>query len=152
MLNSGKTLLGQVQSSGGRVRFNKGTLQTWLIFCSWAVAANGPLPGALLGSFEEARSSFRKGVKFKPEGLEGVISVYDDRASYRVTDVSSVLARDLAVHLFSVIAFGTTGVLESELLAEELRAAPADRAQALMFEYIDRTHWGDHSSGKLQQR
>lgn len=72
VLQSGETLLRQIESSDGRVRFNKGTFQTWLIYCSWSARAAGPLPETLLSRFEEARLLFRRGMAFEPMGGRAV--------------------------------------------------------------------------------
>lgn len=108
---AGAELLRQINESDARVKFNKGTLQTWLIYCHWAPLADGSVPSTLLTQFEVDRALVKRGEQLADNGksraLAAMLRLYDDRASYRVTDVSSVLIRDLAVHLYSGARYGT---------------------------------------------
>ncbi len=143
---SGAELLGQIQDGGGRVKFNKGTLQTWLTYCYWSRLSIGPLPSGLLAAFERDRALVKRGESLssdaKSRAMAEVLRLYDDRASYRVTDVSSVLTRDLAVHLYSEAQFGSPPHRSSDLLLTELSRDPAS-VQALVAEYLERVRWGD---------
>ncbi|MHC9295973.1 DUF262 domain-containing protein [Mycobacterium sp. LTG2003] len=147
---AGHVLQEQISSVGDKVRFNKGTLQTWLIYSDWATAITGELPGHLLRNFESDRLALRRGESMveRPvsHGLQEVIRLYDDRASYRVTDVSSVLTRDLAIHLYSQANFSTPEVKRSNRLLSELASSPGERHQPLFFEFIDYRNWGDQLS------
>jgi hypothetical protein len=71
-----------------------------------------------------------------------MLRLYDDRASYRVTDVSSVLIRDLAVHLYSGARYGTPPHRDSSELLAALDKEP-DSAQTLVADYLERVRWGD---------
>jgi hypothetical protein len=137
----------QVETAGGRVKFNKGTMQTWFLYCFWAPRATGPLPKNLLAEFERVRAQVRRGerdeAETQQERLQGIVAVYDDRASYRVTDVSSVVARDLAIHLFSVAQYGTEPVKNSDRLVEDILGGSGGDANRQMFEYIADVEWGD---------
>jgi hypothetical protein len=143
---SGIELLQQINESGSRVKFNKGTLQTWLIYCHWAPLADGFVPAALLTQFEIDRALVKRGEQLPDSGkgrvLAAILRLYDDRASYRVTDVSSVLIRDLAVHLYSETQFGTPSHRASSGLLAALDAEP-DSAQTLVADYLERVRWGD---------
>ncbi|MBL7257238.1 DUF262 domain-containing protein [Paractinoplanes lichenicola] len=143
---AGEALRNQIDSLETRVKFNKGTLQTWLIYCYWAPLNTGPLPPDLLGRFEFERARLKRG-EVDDDGpdkrrLLDLVSLYDDRASYRVTDVSSVLARDVVVHLFSQAFFGTPGRRGSDDLLGLLRS-DSRPVQALVFDYVDSVQWGD---------
>jgi hypothetical protein len=143
---SGTELLRQIEESGGRVKFNKGTLQTWLIYCHWAPIAIGPIPSQLLGQFEIDRALVKKGEQ-PTDGDQGrapaeVLRLYDDRASYRVTDVSSVLIRDLAVHLYSETAFDSSSFRGSDELLARLGNDP-NATQTLVTEFLEQVRWGD---------
>lgn len=142
---SGGELLKQINQSDARVKFNKGTLQTWLIYCHWAPLALGQLPPALLVQFDVDRSIVKRGAQLSDSVtsrvLAEILRLYDDRASYRVTDVSSVLIRDLAVHLYSVAQFGTQPYRDSDELLVKLGSDPG-AAQALVAEYLERAQWG----------
>lgn len=143
---SGQLLLGQIDSGIERVKFNKGTLQTWLVYCYWAPHGTDSIPQELLHSFENDRARLRSGgtpdARREPH-LAEVIRIYDDRASYRVTDVSSVLARDLAVHLYSQALFGTRGVDGSSELLDDLARVRSGEVQGRFFEFIESSHWGE---------
>lgn len=142
---AGYELRRQIESSQGRVKFNKGTLQTWLVYCHWAPKMTGQLPPRLLHEFEANRIGAKHGQKLA-RGLSrtmfDVIRMYDDRASYRVTDVSSVLIRDLAIHLFSVDAFGTPARKRSDQLIWELDREP-EAISPLISAYMEEKSWGD---------
>lgn len=142
---AGYELRRQIESSEGRVKFNKGTLQTWLVYCHWAPKMTGQLPPRLLHEFETNRIGAKHGQKLA-RGLSrtmfDVIRMYDDRASYRVTDVSSVLIRDLAIHLFSVDAFGTASRKGSDQLMWELNREP-EAISPLISAYMEEISWGD---------
>lgn len=143
---AGRELRRQIESSEGRVKFNKGTLQTWLVYCHWAPKMTGPLPPQLLHEFEVSRVGAKHGGQKLVRGLTramfDVIRMYDDRASYRVTDVSSVLIRDLAIHLFSSDAFGTAPRKESDRLMWRLSNEP-EATSPLISAYMEETTWGD---------
>jgi hypothetical protein len=146
VFSAGEVLLQQIEAAETRIKFNKGTLQTWLVYSYWAPRVTGALPSSLLGLFEEQRDRIRRGLTEAEEAerrILDVVRVYDDRASYRVTDVSSVLARDLAIHLFSEFMFGTPSHLGSHEVLDELVADPLRPAQQLMADFIDRAGWGE---------
>lgn len=143
---SAEILLHLINQSDERIRFNKGTLQTWLIYCAWAPERTGTIPPNLLSRFEENRLQIRSG-QHHPKGknqvsLSRVLRQYDDRASYRVTDVSSVLIRDFAVHLYSHTEFGTPQILHSSDIIGELSNREDDSA-AILSNYIKDSSWGE---------
>ena len=90
---AGDVLMHQV-ATATRVKFNKGTLQTWLLYCHWAPRASGAIPNDLLHRFERDRQRLKRreedDVPSDVQRLLSVVSIYDDRASYRVTDVSEL--------------------------------------------------------------
>jgi hypothetical protein len=138
-------LLRQISESDARVKFNKGTLQTWLLYCHWAPVATGDLPATLLAEFEHERALAKRGEPASKEianrGIIEVVKLYDDRASYRVTDVSSVLVRDLAVHLFSEASFGSPPHLGSDALLQQLEREP-EFAQLIVADFLEKVQWG----------
>ena len=144
---AGETLLEQIDRSGARVKFNKGTLQTWLLYCYWAPLVTGPLPPPLLDRFESERARLKRG-DIETEAPEvrrllELVSLYDDRASYRVTDVSSVLARDVSIHLFSEAFLDTPSRRGSDELLTRLRSDSARPTQTLVFDYVEAMQWGE---------
>jgi hypothetical protein len=140
--DAAQTLMLQINSSPERVKFNKGTLQTWLIYCYWARRATGELPAKLLGTFEQERLQLRQNGRSRFPQIQGVVSQYDDRASYRVTDVASVVIRDAAVHLFSEQVFGTPSWRHSDNFLKDAGRSQNAVASNLA-EYLDAVSWGE---------
>ncbi|MFE5837314.1 DUF262 domain-containing protein [Arthrobacter sp. NPDC056493] len=144
--DSGRRLLGLIGASLDRIRFNKATLFTWLVFCYWRPRLGGQeLPPELLASFEADRSALKRGVEgdfFDPrDPILGAVALYDDRASYRVTDVSSVLARDLVLQLYSEHRYGVQSICGSGMLLTTLQRGFRDDAQHLIFQHLDSSDW-----------
>lgn len=148
---AGDVLLWQLDTSE-RVKFNKGTLQTWFLYCHWAPTQTGSIPIDLVVRFERDRQALKHGeyddLPAEFQRLMTVLSVYDDRASYRVTDVSSVVARDLAVHLYCVGLYGTEGARGSKDFVHHLMKDQRADPSTLLFEFADETHWGEPLVGR----
>ena len=143
---SGQQLLRLIQASHERIRFNKATLFSWLIFCYWRPRLGGQyLPPELLARFEVDRSALKRGYDgdlFDPrDPILGAVALYDDRASYRVTDVSSVLARDLVLQLYAEHRYGLQSICGSGMLLSKLRDGHRDDAQHLIFRHLDHSDW-----------
>ncbi|MGW6005219.1 DUF262 domain-containing protein [Oerskovia enterophila] len=142
---AGRELHTQIQNVQSKLRFNKGTLQTWLIYCYWAPLFATPLPGNLLADFEADRASVKNGnspaSSMHAPAIAEILRQYDDRASYRVTDVSSVRIRDLAIHLYSQSRFHTTERYGSGILLGKLQQDP-DTAQSAIANYVEESAWG----------
>lgn len=145
VMAAGSELVRQIGNAPDRIRFNKGTLQTWIIYCFWAPRVSGALPDQLLARFELNRARTKTGGTPRSERdgavLSAILRQYDDRASYRVTDVSSVLIRDLAVHLYSQCEFGTRPRGRSNELLSDLRSDP-ETAQKKISQYLEISDWG----------
>ena len=144
---AGLTLLLQIEDAPSRIKFNKGTLQTWLVYCFWAPEVTGDLPESLLARFESERTFLKSGegetVLPEHRRLLEVVGLYEDRASYRVTDVSSVLARDVAIHLFSSFFFNTPGSRGSAELLREISHGSSRSTQSLIFDFLEESDWGN---------
>lgn len=138
--SAGVTLRDHLAVTPGRVRFNKGTLQTWLVYYVWAPIDTGPVPDALLGDFEDARLGVR--LSGSTEAIGAILAMYDDRASYRVTDVSSVLIRDLSLHLFSMFHFRTPPKRASDLVLRQILGTGPSSAQNYIADYLEASAWG----------
>lgn len=89
------------------MKFNKATLLSWFIFVSvlnaFPVSMDSRLVGDFIGSFESARANFKKGYtafEFPYELTYELFSMFTDRSSSRVADVSSVLVRDFIIWVF----------------------------------------------------
>lgn len=99
--------------SSNKVKFNKATFLSWLLFIYRASGffCNESGPKEFLGAFESLRSSIRRGSDLHDfnnstvferllyEQARDLIDLYNDRSSSRVADVSSVLSRDFVLHL-----------------------------------------------------
>ena len=95
----------------GAVQFNKATLYSWVLFVIKASAIfenifSNDLLGRYIKNFESDRGMASLGVlEVMSSDLEfsgsefhkKIYSIYDDRASARVADVSSVVLRDVAI-------------------------------------------------------
>ena len=138
---AGTKLTELIDRTPTRVRFNKGTLQTWLVYSAWAPADTGQIPEDLLARFEALRVEARAG--HDSNDLGPLIGLYEDRASYRVTDVSSVLIRDLVIHLISQREFRTASKRGSGLLLDQVTTATAGSVQSLVLEYLEASDWGN---------
>ncbi|REC98246.1 uncharacterized protein DUF262 [Microbacterium sp. AG157] len=134
-------LLRLIDATKNRVRFNKGTLQTWLVYCAWAPIDTGLIPDHLLARFEELRLEAR--ADHSTDFLGPLVALYDDRASYRVTDVSSVLIRDLVIHLVSVHEFDTQPKRMSDSLIRQLEESPSNFVQGSVSAFIEQEDWGN---------
>lgn len=134
-------LLELIERTPNRVRFNKGTLQTWLVYCAWAPTDTGPIPDDLLARFEQLRLEMRE--DNSANFLSPIVALYEDRASYRVTDVSSVLIRDLVIHLVSQHEFNTLPRRDSNRLLHELDESPTNHVQGSVSVFIEQSDWGN---------
>jgi len=95
------------------IKFNKATLYSWLWFLTECREllfhhSDPALLGEFLTSFEAARFKLKATrfddppitrFSFSPPILYGLFTVYNDRSSARVADVSSVLSRDVVIWL-----------------------------------------------------
>lgn len=87
---------------GPDVRFNKATLVSWLCFVAEVEKeAPGVATPDLVGRFVRQFELHRSGVKSGETG-EPLLLVFNDRASSRVSDITSVLARDFVLWHFWV--------------------------------------------------
>lgn len=146
VMDSGRLLMKMISSTNQRIKFNKGTLQTWLVYCHWAPTIFNETPLELLGDFERRRTELKQGGQndevARNSTMDAIVDLYDDRASYRVTDVSSVLIRDLCVHIYSQMAYKTPPIMQSDVLVSEI-SDRNDAIRALVSGYLNDTPWGD---------
>ena len=145
MLRAGDELLRLMRSVTAKLRFNKATLFSWLVFCYWAPVATGmDLPPQLLENFEGHRRALKRSEGFDdlPPELVGALSLYDDRASYRVTDVSSVLARDCVFYLYLERLYNAPPIHHSHALLDELSDVSETHAQNIILDFVSTDEWG----------
>jgi hypothetical protein len=143
---SGLELLTQIRECPGKVRFNKGSLFTWLIYLDWAPVLSTAVPVDLLARFEADRIESRRG-EYDGDSVPrrrtfDCLALYEDRVSYRVTDVSSVLIRDLMLHLYSCLVFDTQPVDGADLLLSRSLSQPGAPLQGLVVEFLGTSGWG----------
>lgn len=139
-LRTALQVLGQASRFGKEhPRFNKATLYSWIIFvvrCGDGQFAE-PIPAARLADFlaffEDHRLLGSPGLEANEKEVAGLdlvwlLQTYDDRATSRVADVSSVILRDIVIW-FSYAAFGqrVDRSLAIEPLPEPLRALAQSR-------------------------
>lgn len=142
---AGRGLLRQIEAGAERVRFNKGSLFTWLIYLDWAPRVTEVPPG-LLGEFELDRVAAKaggEGIDTHRSRVLECVALYEDRASYRVTDVSSVVLRDLALHVYSCLKLGTAPVGGARSLLDEMSRRPGTPISGLMAEFVEVVGWGE---------
>ena len=128
-----------------RMRFNKATLFSWLVFCYWVpLTEQHRVPNRMLGEFESNRLELKRSETPKdlPPAVVNIVSLYDDRASYRVTDVSSVLARDCGLYLYMQEMYGAPSVLNSKSLLSGLPGLSEARAQQQILDFVTKQGWG----------
>lgn len=145
VVGAGQELLMQIGAGESKVRFNKGTLQTWLTYCHWAPHRASDLPPLLLTQFEIDRAEVKSGGQTSADrdrqAVHEVLRLYDDRASYRVTDVSSVLIRDLAIHLYSTMVFSTKSTRDSGDLVNAISDRP-ESTKTVVNSFLEASNWG----------
>ncbi|MGW6643775.1 DUF262 domain-containing protein [Streptomyces iakyrus] len=129
------------------MRFNKATLFTWLVFADHVLQHTGaPISTDFIHSFEQLRTTagasevpiMTLGPSIDPE-LVGVVKAYNDRSSYRVLDVSSVLLRDFALHILHD-DYTSAGRGRFSDVSQQLRGS--DRVEKTILAEIDRINWG----------
>lgn len=143
---AGLGLFSQIGRCSTRVRFNKGSLFSWLIYLDWAPRRSTIVPTDLLARFEEDRAEAKRGDYGGQEvrrrlALDCVL-LYEDRASYRVTDVSSVLIRDLMLHMYSCLTFGTPPLGVAQTLLANLEDHPSTPLPTAVLDHIREWGWG----------
>jgi hypothetical protein len=137
---AGETL-GSLAREAGGVRLNKATLFTWLVFCHRQALRGVTLPPDFIRRFGDRRSRVdatdesRNG---EVQPIDEVIRVYSDRASYRVGDISSVLLRDIVLHLFGA----AQGLPTHPDLTLPLEAMPTGDTEGFLLTLIERSDWG----------
>jgi hypothetical protein len=123
-----------------RPKLNKATLLTWLLVAARASLTGGvgtdsaSLVADLMRTVEVNRVLVRRG-KFDAVGAAanlphrlfvGYLELYNDRASSRVNDVFSVLARDVVIWRLAAAMFPDSAPTEAISLAGELRGLEQD--------------------------
>ncbi|MEV6811095.1 DUF262 domain-containing protein [Micromonospora sp. NPDC051296] len=132
--------LGQHLHGGVRVKFNKATLFSWLVFYYSMAHRTGSYPSRdFLPIFEELRLDESARLAYSPL-VAALMQLYSDRGSYRVLDISSVLIRDFTLHaIYSLVTNSGDGRALGFLDAYGLAESP-ERAVTVT---ISQANWGD---------
>ncbi|MCY7977715.1 DUF262 domain-containing protein [Bacillus inaquosorum] len=145
-----------------KVKFNKATLFSWLCFLASLERDEGKvdikLTGDFISRFEWLRNSNKNIKVLDLEGYENIklttfeehlLNLFNDRASSRAANVSSVLTRDLVIWIFyyNYIKFNSTlNLKRSEIL--DLIIPHSDWAgsevdtKVIIETFISETNWG----------
>jgi hypothetical protein len=106
-----KFFMASIDEISFRTRFNKATLFTWLMFAMHFVRAKEPSDqlAGFVSDFEQQRSKENEAVQdfrrsqlttFSSTTERSLLRIFSDRSSSRVSDVSSVIFRDLILWIF----------------------------------------------------
>jgi hypothetical protein len=143
--HAGQLLHEMALVANARMRFNKATLFSWLVFCYWVpLSVPGGVPERILADFESNRQALKRSETPSdlPPEIINIVSLYDDRASYRVTDVSSVLARDCGLYLYFQGIYGAPSIRNSSQLLAQLVGLSETRAQQEILDFVSSQSWG----------
>jgi hypothetical protein len=98
----------------GSVKFNRATVYSWLCFTARALRRDKPLQPLvrLVPQIEHTRARFRRPDVSESYPIDGDVSpllytIFNDRATSRVSDASSVILRDAILWIFFANASGT---------------------------------------------
>jgi hypothetical protein len=142
-----------------KIRFNKATLFSWLIFSSYFAKARAPQDALVdfIWMFEAQRvrsletpSEFRLTQLTKLPGRveQALVKIFSDRSSSRVSDVSSVIFRDFILWLFCLRALDEyQGVLpkEKRIIVNRVfgrLSESKEYPERVLEENVDATNWG----------
>ncbi|XVU28114.1 DUF262 domain-containing protein [Actinoplanes sp. CA-054009] len=133
----------------GAVRLNKATLLSWLLFFARGLQLGvRDWDPSLVWEVESGRAEAKRGYQSenRPDVINAYISLYDDRASLRVADILSVVARDAC--LWRLGAFLRPSLLELEPVSDligHLESAEGGMSfEASVLEVLDDPHvWGN---------
>jgi hypothetical protein len=134
-------------------KLNKATLFSWLVFTFGAEELGESNTPRFLDLFEQTRSLLAPHARRPegsvtpplsedlPEGALSVVSVYNNRASYRVNDTLSILLRDLALHtVASLLRERSSDGLEG--LVSEMRFAGSNgQTESVMVGFVETSEW-----------
>ncbi|MEU0559888.1 DUF262 domain-containing protein [Dactylosporangium sp. NPDC006015] len=142
-------LTDQIRPLSGSIRLNKATLLSWLLFFARGIKLGvKDWSSTLLHEVEIGRAEVRKGglPGGRPTVMNSYLALYDDRASLRVADILSVVARDAC--LWRVAAIVQPELEEFEqirgLLSHLKRAETQVNFEASVLGVLDRNDvWGD---------
>lgn len=132
-------LFSRERSALTSARFNKASILSWLLFYS-RFANEEPRP-LFLEQFFMTREK-----RHDPNFVHGAVSLFDDRASLRVTDVSSVVYRDFSLwYAYKYLSQGTLPHPIPSSLIYHVRDILLERDDAsfedAVAQHLDIEHW-----------
>jgi hypothetical protein len=139
-----------IRGEDSRVKLNKATMFSWLIFISTAIkrSVKKGVVRSYFTEFESMRYGYLPAMA-DSFPVKALIDIYSDRASSRVADISSVKIRDVVLWLlFYVIsdvrADKSTGKLIKHLsLLNPNDLYVSDRCEEIISGFIIESAWGD---------
>lgn len=143
-------LSSSLRTSRSQNKFNKATLQSWIVFTARANLKQLKIDlGGILSQFESKERGLSKIPASRKN--QALFQVYKDRSSLRVTDTLSVIARDFTMWQLSAEAglAQTTSRMNDLLLSTEhfdrlVVENPNASEEDLVTNYIDETkEWGE---------
>lgn len=129
-------------AKGLDLKLNKATFLSWLVF-TYSLNFNGNLlRSQFVARFEDLRRQHRKGQKSISEPTQALFAIYNDRASYRVNDTTSILLRDLALHLLWSEAEGELSDRRLEGLVSKASSRQQEGSiEKRLTEFLERGLW-----------
>jgi hypothetical protein len=134
--------------SAPEVKLNKATAHSWLVFAARDLQCGGDSRNwdSLVYELETARTALKRSeVSIEQLGIqEGrLLSIFNDRATARVNDVSSVLLRDMVIWLMYA---ERSGVVQFELLddlrVETRRLRDSSDLERGLLRFAELSKWG----------
>lgn len=128
------------------LRPNKATLHSWL--CAAAQVAATPYGGATMDVLPDVISDIEGARWNRPRNHAGpeqqAITVFQNRSTARVADVSSVVLRDLVIWMFISRTTSAPILEKAQLAAEALSlASDSDDFENDLLSFASKTGWGD---------
>lgn len=137
-----------------KIKLNKSTLYSWLYFVvsaniEYKVNLDEGLLAYFIDQFERLRKNELSEIghdgKFSRRFLGTLIDIYDDRASSRVADISSVKLRDICLWGMFVIAFpcpDNKKLLDLEAFIYHLSKQNSQELESELQSFIKYVNWG----------
>lgn len=123
-------------------KLNKATLFTWVVFTHSLQSTGRRLTPVFLDRVEALRADRLEPASLDGSGaLRGVMSVYSDRASYRVNDTLSILLRHLSLEIVWALTEGTPVDESISNLTSELVSAARPEFGHVMTTFLESTKW-----------
>ena len=125
-----------------RPKLNKATLFSWLVYTHALQSTNRNVGAVFVDRVEGVRAERLDPAAFDSSGtLSSVVSVYNDRASYRVNDTLSILLRHLSLEVVWALTEGGSVDDDVSKLVQQLVTASGSGIDRAMVDFLDQTNW-----------